>query len=364
MTDRYSEFRRIARDLGVDAVALVPGSNFTRLFNQSFHSHERPLVVLIPVSGQPSAIVPNLELRSFDLLKFEGEVFDWRDQTGYADAFQRLADHLQLSSIAVEGQVMRVFVHHALTDAYPGLKVVDAERQIAGLRIRKSPDEIAALEAAIRISEAALASVLEQVRVGMTETQVESLLTQALFANGADEHAFGPIVAAGDNSARPHAHARADYAIKAGDALLLDFGARKSGFCADISRTVFVGHAPDEAQEVYDTVLRANLKGHEVTKAGITAHEIDDAVTGVLEASRFADRIRTKTGHGLGRDVHEAPYIMRGNHEVLDAGAVFTNEPGLYKIGSFGVRIEDDVLVTEDGCRSLTSFPKTLTVVG
>jgi len=364
MTDRYSEFRRIALDLGVDAIALVPGSNFTRLFNQSFHSHERPLVIMIPASGQPAAIVPNLELRSFDLLKFEGEVFDWRDQTGYADAFQALAAHLPLSSIAVEGQVMRVFVHHALTKAYSGLKVVDAERQIAGLRIRKSPSEVAALENAIRISEAALADVLDQVRAGMTETQVETLLTQALFAHGADEHAFGPIVAAGDNSARPHAHARADYVIKAGDALLLDFGARKSGFCADITRTVFVDHASDEAQQVYDTVLRANLKGHEVTKAGVTAHQIDDAVTGVLEASPFADRIRTKTGHGLGRDVHEAPYIMRGNHEVLEAGAVFTNEPGLYKIGGFGVRIEDDVLVTDSGCRSLTRFPKALTVVG
>ncbi|MGB5557409.1 MAG: Xaa-Pro peptidase family protein [Paracoccaceae bacterium] len=364
MPDRYSEFRGIARDLGVDAVALVPGSNFTRLFNQSFHSHERPLVILIPVSGPPAAIVPNLELRSFDLLNFEGEVFDWRDQTGYADAFTALAAHLPLSSLAVEGQVMRVFVHHALTTAYPGLRVIDAERRISGLRIRKSPSEVAALEAAIRISEAALADTLNQVRAGMTEAQVEMLLTQALFARGADEHAFGPIVAAGDNSARPHAHARPDYEIQKGDALLLDFGARKAGFCADITRTVFVGHASDEAQEVYDTVLRANLRGLEVTKAGVTAHAIDDAVTGVLEASPYADRIRTKTGHGLGRDVHEAPYIMRGNHEVLEAGAVYTNEPGLYKIGAFGVRIEDDVLVTEDGCRSLTTFPKSLTVVG
>ncbi len=163
MPDRYSEFRGIARDLGVDAVALVPGSNFTRLFNQSFHSHERPLVILIPVSGPPAAIVPNLELRSFDLLNFEGEVFDWRDQTGYADAFTALATHLPLSSLAVEGQVMRVFVHHALTTAYPGLRVIDAERQISGLRIRKSPAEVAALETAIRISEAALADTLDQV---------------------------------------------------------------------------------------------------------------------------------------------------------------------------------------------------------
>ncbi len=364
MTDRYSEFRGIARDLGVDAVALVPGSNFTRLFRQSFHSHERPLVVVIPVAGAPAAIVPNLELRSFDLLNFEGEVFDWRDQTGYSDAFAAFARHLPLSSLAVEGQVMRVFVHHALVEAYPGLRVVDAERRIAGLRIRKSAEEVAALEEAIRISEAALSDTLERVRAGMTETEVESLLTQALFAHGADEHAFGPIVAAGDNSARPHAHARPDYRIKEGDALLLDFGARKGGFCADITRTVFVGHASDETQEVYNTVLRANLKGHEVTKPGVTAHQIDDAVTSVLEASAYADRIRTKTGHGLGRDVHEAPYIMRGNQEVLEPGAVFTNEPGLYKIGAFGVRIEDDILVTENGCRSLTTFPKTLTVVG
>ena len=96
----------------------------------------------------------------------------------------------------------------------------------------------------------------------------------------------------------------------------------------------------------------------------MTAHDIDDAVINVLEASPYADRIRTKTGHGLGRDVHEAPYIMRGNDQVIRAGMVWTNEPGLYDLGNFGVRIEDDVLVTEDGCRSLTSFPKDLRIIG
>lgn len=364
MSDRYAAHRQIARELGVDAIALVPGSNFARLFNQNFHTSERPLVVLIPVEGAPAALVPNLELRSFDLIKFEGEVYDWRDQVGYTDAFAALARHMPLTSLAVEGQVMRVFVHHALMAANPGLRIIDGEKQIAGLRLCKTPAEIAALEAAIAISETALADVLNDVRVGMTETEVESLLIRALFTHGAEEQAFGAIVAAGDNSARPHAHARADYAIKKGDALLLDFGARKAGFCADITRTVFMGHANDEAQAVYDTVLRANLAGHAVTRAGVTAHDVDDAVISVLEASPYADRIRTKTGHGLGRDVHEAPYIMRGNHQVLEPGMVFTNEPGLYRIGGFGVRIEDDILVTEAGCRSLTTFPKTLTVVG
>ncbi|GAA0288106.1 M24 family metallopeptidase [Rhodovulum strictum] len=359
-----SDYAGLAARLGVDAVAIVPGPNFARMTGHDFHTNERPLVIVIPADGPPAAVVPNLELASFDLLDFSGAVFDWRDQDGYQPAFAALARHLPVASLAVEGQVMRVFVQLALAAAWPGLRIVDAEREISGLRIRKTAAEIAALERAIAISERALADLLDNLRAGQTEKQVESLLVQALFAQGAEDMAFAPIVAAADNSARPHASARPDYAIRPGDALLLDFGARWGGFCADITRTVFVGHATDEAEQVYDTVLRANQAGHAATRPGASAHEVDDAVISVLEASPFADRIRTKTGHGLGREVHEAPYIMRGNHQVLEPGMVFTNEPGLYRIGGFGVRIEDDILVTDTGCRSLTAFPRELIVVG
>lgn len=367
MTDglqsRLSAYSKVAKDLGVDAVALVPGPNFTRALNHSFMSHERPFLMVIPADGTPAALVPNLELRSWDLVGFEGAVFDWRDQDGYDTAFAQLLAHLNIASLGVEGQIMRVFVHHAMIKAQPDLKIIDAEAAISGLRTIKTAQDIDALTAAIKVSERALERTIATVRLGQTEKQIEQVLIQALFAEGAEDQAFFPIVAAGDGSARPHASARADYAVKAGDALLFDFGARKDGFCADITRTFFLDHASDEAQDVYDTVLRANKKGHAVTKAGVTAHEIDDAVIGVLEASPYAERIRTKTGHGLGRDVHEAPYIMRGNHVVLDAGTVFTNEPGLYEIGNFGVRIEDDVLVTEDGSLSLTQFPTDLQVL-
>jgi Xaa-Pro dipeptidase len=345
-------------------VALVPGPNFQRLYDKDFHTSERPLVVLVPPEGPPAAVVPNLELGSFALIGFEGAVFDWRDQVGYGGAFAALAGAMPLRRIGVEGQVMRVFVHHALTAVYPGLEIVDAERAISGLRLRKRADEIAALEAAIAVSETALARTLEAVRVGMTEMEVQSILLGALFAAGAEDLSFGPIVAAGDNSARPHASARPDYRIRRGDALLLDFGARVGGLCADITRTVFVGEADAEARAVYDTVLRANAAGHAATRPGATAHDVDDAATAVLEASPFAARIRTKTGHGLGRAVHEEPYIMRGNAQILEPGMVFTIEPGLYEIGRFGVRIEDDVLVTETGTRSLTAFPRDLMIVG
>ena len=360
---RLADYATVAADLGVDAVALVPGPNFTRALKHVFMSHERPFLMVIPARGAPAALVPNLELRSWDLVGFEGKVFDWRDQDGYDAAFADLVAHLGIGSLAVEGQIMRVFVHHALKKAQPDLRIIDGEAAISGLRIIKTPDDIAALRAAIGISERALERTLASVRLGQTEKDIEAVLIQALFAEGAEDQAFYPIVAAGDGSARPHAKARADYAVRAGDALLLDFGARKHGFAADITRTVFLDHASDEARDVYDTVLRANRKGHEVTREGVTAHEIDDAVTGVLEASPYASRIRTKTGHGLGRDVHEAPYIMRGNHAVLQAGTVFTNEPGLYEIGRFGVRIEDDMLVTDDGSVSLTTYPTELQVL-
>ncbi|MFA3916691.1 M24 family metallopeptidase [Ruegeria hyattellae] len=363
LSDRLTAYAEVAADLGVDAVALVPGPNFTRAVEHTFMSHERPFMLVIPVQGAAAALVPNLELRSWDLVGFEGAVFDWRDQDGYDAAFAALLAHMNITSLAVEGQVMRVFVHHAIKLAQPDLKIFDAEREISGLRMIKTSSDIDALKAAIAISERALARTLDTVRLGQNEKEIEQVLIQALFAEGAEDLSFSPIVAAGDGSARPHATARPDYAVKAGDALLMDFGARKHGFAADITRTVFLDHATDEGQAVYDTVLRANLKGFDVTRAGVTAHEIDDAVISVLEDSSFADRIRTKTGHGLGRDVHEAPYIMRGNHMPLPAGTVYTNEPGLYEIDNFGVRIEDDVLITNDGCTSLTQFPKDLTVL-
>lgn len=363
LNHRLSAYARVAQSLSVDAIALVPGPNFTRAVGQPFMSHERPFLLVIPAQGRPAALVPNLELRSWDLVGFDGAVFDWRDQDGYDAAFGALMAHLNIASLAVEGQVMRVFVHHALIAAQPDLTIVDGEAQISGLRMIKTADDIAALRAAIDISERALSHTLGKIHIGQSEKDIEQILIQALFAEGAEDQSFRPIVAAGDGSARPHAQARADYAVQSGDALLLDFGARKHGFAADITRTVFLNHASDEAREVYDTVLRANRRGHAVARAGVTAHDIDDAVTGVLETSPFKDRIRTKTGHGLGRDVHEAPYIQRGNHQVLRAGTVFTNEPGLYKIGAFGVRIEDDVLVEPDGSTSLTSFPTELMVV-
>jgi Xaa-Pro dipeptidase len=364
MNDRYEPYRAVARKASLDAIALVPGANFSRLFGKEFHQNERPLVVIIPADGMPAAVVPNLELGSFEALAFEGEVYDWRDQVGYQAAFDQILQQMSLTSIGVEGQVMRVFVDQALRRASPSLAIQDSQKAIAALRLHKNDEELAAIRKAIGISERALANTIDRVVVGMSERAIENILVQNLFAEGAEDFAFSPIVAAGDNSARPHAHSREDYSIVPGDALLIDFGARSGGLCSDITRTFFIQHCTDDRAEIYSTVLAANAAGHAATKAGATAHDVDDATTLVLENSKFADRVRTKTGHGLGRDIHEDPYIMRGNDEVLESGMVFTIEPGLYDLSDMGVRIEDDVLVTSTGSESLTTFDKSLTFIG
>ncbi len=371
MTDpdpRLEPLLAAMRTDALDAAVLVPGPNFRRLFGRDFHLMERPLIVIVPAEGAPAAVVPNLEMASFGTLSFPGQVFDWRDEDGFERAFAAAAAALpglaEARRIGLEAQRMRVFELRALEAAFPGAGFVDAHAAISSVRLLKTADEIARLREAIRISEAALEATLAAVRVGMTETEVESRLLRELFAHGAGGLSFGPIVAAGDNSAQPHAHARPDYRLKAGDALLFDFGASHQGLNADITRTVFVGSVADTDRAFYETVLAANARGRAVAGPGITAHAVDDAVQQVLEASRFAAFARHKTGHGLGLDVHEAPQIMRGNDAVLEPGMVFTIEPGLYRLGQCGVRIEDDVVVTEAGIDCLTGFPRDLRVVG
>jgi Xaa-Pro dipeptidase len=353
---------------GLDAIVLVPGANFRRVVGADFHQMERPLHVIYPAKGQAVAVVPNLELSSFGATGFSGAVFDWRDETGYMDAFREAAKALpQLrrgARIGVEGQRMRVFDLYALQQVLPGVTFIDAHADISSIRLIKTAEEIANLREAIRISEEALELTLGEVKTGMTEVEVQGILLRNLFACGADGLSFDPIVAAGDNAARPHAHARPDYKIRPGDALLFDFGGRHNGFSADITRTVFVAQVSDYDRAMYETVLAANEKGRAVAKPGVTASDVDDAVQRVLEQSQFANFRRHKTGHGLGLDVHEAPQIMRGNMQALEPGMVFTVEPGLYRLGESGVRIEDDVVTTKNGVDSLTQFPRHLRIVG
>ncbi len=361
--ERRQRLAQIAKAQGLGAIALVPGANFSYVSGLHFHLMERPTLLFVSADNHLVAIIPELEREKWSQAFPKAQTFYWQDSDGYQDAFAAAAEALAGQQIGVEGMRMRVFEGDTLRRHFQQGAIVDAEPQLIDLRLSKSAAEIASLQRAIDISETALAETIAQVKAGMRERDILNILKARMLAGGADGFAFDPIVLAGGNAANPHG-VPGDAVLQPGDALLIDYGASFEGYNADITRTFFCQHVSAEHAAIYHTVLAANEKGRAIANPDLTAHDLDVAVTAVLAASPFASLIVHKTGHGLGLDIHEAPQIMKGNPKRLIPGTVFTIEPGLYRPGDIGVRIEDNVVTDAGGARSLTSFPRELTIVG
>ena len=187
-------------------------------------------------------------------------------------------------------------------------------------------------------------------------------LIAALYRNGSDGLAFPPIVVAGPNSSMPHGVA-GHRVIEEGDFLTMDFGAKLKGYCSDMTRTVAIGYATDKMKEVYDTVLQAQLAGIAATRAGVCGCEVDSAARQVIAEAGYGAYFGHGYGHSLGIEIHEAPNCNPSGKTPLPVGAVCSAEPGIYLPGEFGVRIEDVVIVTADGCKNITKSPKELIIL-
>jgi len=348
---------------GLDAVAIVPGANFYYLTGVHFHLMERPTVLFVGADGRKAAVIPALERARWQAGAPDVETVYWQDSDGYEAAFERVAKRFRAARLGVEGQRMRFFEAEVVRRSFANTLVTDAHAEISSIRLCKDKAEIAAMRRAIEISERAWLSTMDQARRGMSETEIRQILTTAMLAEGAEGFAFDPIVLSGAAAADPHGSASPDRALERGGALLIDFGAAWGGYIADITRTVFVESVSDEHRAIYETVLAANALGREIAAPGVSLDRLDRDVTAILQ-KRFPALVVHKTGHGLGLDVHEAPQVMVGNDQLLESGMVITIEPGLYRNGEVGVRIEDDVVVTDIGCESLTTLDRALRLVG
>ena len=234
---------------------------------------------------------------------------------------------------------------------------------VEGLRERKDAGELALIEAANGIATRALDRTLPQVRAGMTELEVAGVLEKALRDEGSEGFPFPSIVASGPRSALPHARS-STRRVESGDFLLLDFGAETRGYCADVTRTFVVGRAAPEQREVYEVVRAANAQAASKVRAGMTGRDADAIARDYIEHRGYGDLFGHSLGHGLGLEVHEAPRLARTADATLAEGAVVTIEPGIYRPGWGGVRIEDDVFLGADGPKILTSFPRELIELG
>jgi len=225
---------------------------------------------------------------------------------------------------------------------------------VEGLRAVKDAGEVGAIRAAAELAHAALEEVLPSIRTAQTELAIAARLESALRSRGSEWHPFETIVASGPRSALPHARAT-DRAVRAGDWLLIDFGARLSGYCSDITRTVLVGAKADDRQRaIYDVVVRAHGAARTGLRPGLSGREADALARDVIDAAGFGEAFGHSLGHGLGLEVHEGPRLARSAEELLPAGAVVTVEPGIYLEGWGGVRLEDDIYLTATGAECLS----------
>ncbi len=369
-TRRAIQRRLLARqrDAGLDCVALVPGPNLRYVSGLTLFMSERPIVAFYPVDGRPVLLLPELERsRAAERVAGSMDLISYSDEQGYEPAFARAAETLALNGkdVAVEYLHMRVLELRALQSAAPGTAYSSLEDALPNLRAVKDQEEIAAIRAAIGITERALRTLLPGQRdeplVGLTERQVAERLTREMMAAGADGVAF-MIVVSGPNGADPHAEP-SGRPLQSGDLVTIDCGAVLNGYIADITRTFAIGQVGEEMRRIYEVVRLANAAGRAAARPGIAAQAVDRAARRVIENAGYGEQFFHRTGHGLGLETHEPPYIVEGNEQTLEPGMVFTVEPGIYVPAVGGVRIEDDVVITEDGAESLTTFPREWTVL-
>ena len=361
---RFEKLFEIMRQARMDVVALVPGPNFRYLTGAVHFLLERPIVLFIALDHEPVAVIPTLEIPLFERHPRPAQLFPYTDADGCESAFRAALQEIGASGcrIGVDGLQMRFFEGELIRSCAPQAQVVDASAALAALRLIKDAHEIASIRRAIAISERALRLTLAEVQVGMSERELAAILEGHMRALGGEGMSFDTILHAGGNSALPHS-GPLDYRLQHGDPLIIDFGATIDGYCADITRTVFVGEARPAYREFYAVVEAANAAGRRAARAGVTAESVDIAARQVIINADYERLIRHRTGHGIGLQPHEAPYIVRGNQQILEPGMVFTIEPGIYRLGEIGVRIEDNILITEGGADCLTSFPRDIQIV-
>ena len=364
MTTRFLErLRRAgegARADELDGLLVAPSADLVYLAGYDPPALERLTCLIVPAAGDPVLLVPELERPRARTAPIGESVqtVSWRDGDD---------PHAALAGLLGRGG------RYGVTDRMAAVHILGLQRQlpeasfvpgsavVGRLRAVKDPEELELLSRAARGADEVFRRLLESRIEGQREEEVARSLGELLRENGHEEVTFA-IVASGPNGASPH-HEPGGRFIRAGDPVVLDFGGRVGGYCSDISRTVCVGGAPAQFREVYDVVAEAQEAAFRAVAPGVRAEEVDLAARRVIDSAGYGDRFIHRTGHGIGLEEHEEPYIVAGNAEPLTEGMCFSIEPGIYLDGDFGVRIEDIVAVTEDGATRLNRASRALETV-
>ncbi len=351
---------------GLDALALNPGSTLTYLTGLHFHLMERPTVILFAPHADPVIILPELEVGKISSLDYPIRSFAFGDDPStWAAVFKTASQAAGIDGrrVGVEPRALRFLELRILEGAAPQAHFVSAEATLSSLRVHKDESEIASMRQAVDIAQKALQATLPAIRVGASERELASELTLQLLQNGSDtEFPFRPIIAGGPNSANPHS-VPTDRKLQQGDLLIIDWGAAFDGYISDLTRTFAIGKIDPELERIYHVVAEANAAGRSAARPGVPAGQVDAAARAVIEKAGYGKFFIHRTGHGIGMEGHEEPYIYGENALLLEPGMTFTVEPGIYLPGRGGVRIEDNVAITASGAESLSDMSRQFLVL-
>jgi len=364
---RFDKLNASLRTSDLDAVILNPGPTLTHLTGLQFHLMERPVVLLFAKDQDPAIVLPELELQKVASLPYKLQVFPYSENPSEWDgAFRKAAQALGLDGkrIGVEPRQLRLLEFRHVKAGAPEADYPDASEVLASLRLRKDQAEVEAMRRAVKIAQGALEATIPLIKIGMTEKELSSELVVQLLRQGSEpELPFAPIVSGGPNGANPHA-SPSERKLQPGDLLVVDWGAAYDGYISDLTRTFAVGEVDEEYKKIHEIVQAANAAGRAAGKPGVPCAHVDKAARDVIEKAGYGKYFTHRTGHGIGMEGHEEPYMRGDNMQLLEPGMAFTVEPGIYLPNRNGVRIEDNVVITETGADVLSDMRREIRVVG
>jgi Xaa-Pro aminopeptidase len=353
---RLQRVRGALAEARVDALLLTPGADFSYLTGISVYAEQRLLALIVPREGPPLFVTPEMNRAQLAGAAGISQIIGWSDAEGYRPvvAAALASRGLSKGALAVDEEMRAAFLMD-LQALCPRAGFRGAGEVMRRLRIRKDPDELERLARAAAIADAAIPTAHAACRPGRTEEQVAVEMRGAMErAGGSGVFVYGILVASGPNGALPH-HQTGPRKLQMGDVVVLDYGCQREGYHSDMTLTLSLGRPDEERQRVYQIVWEAQQRAIAAIRPGVPAEAIDRAAWETIAAAGYRDAILHRTGHGIGLQVHEPPFLGPGNRQLLEEGMCFSIEPGIYLAGRFGVRLEVIVTVTGDGVRLLNA---------
>ena len=357
MTTRLQRAQEVAARAGIDTLVITPGADLRYLTGYAALPLERLTCLILPATGQPVLVVPALEKAAAVASGVDFEIATWGETDDPFELVARLVGNASTIGVDDHMWVSRVF---ALKDALPAVTQVLAGPVVQELRIRKDHAEIDALREAGAAIDRVHQQVAQWLRPGRTEREVGADIARAIIDEGHETVDF-VIVGSGPNGASPH-HELSDRVIEAGDPVVVDIGGTMpSGYCSDSTRNYLAGgQPPAEYEKAYAVLAEAQAAQRAYARPGVTAASVDKVGRDIIAAAGYGEKFVHRTGHGIGQETHEEPYIVEGSTVVLEEGMAFSIEPGIYLEGLHGARIEDIVVCTADGIECFNNTPREL----